>query len=129
VARPEIGQGIKRKTDGMVIFQEILQEKYLSESYYERKTKEFYELRLGQMTMDDLINKFLELLRFVPYIKEDKVKIQQFLSCLPQSYKDIIEFDNPKNLSKYLERLECAMISTNRGLKFPRHGRIRNKTE
>jgi hypothetical protein len=52
------------------------------------------------MTMEDLINKFLELLRFVPYIREDKVKIQRFLSCLPQSYKDIIEFDNPKSLSE-----------------------------
>jgi hypothetical protein len=26
VARPEIGQGIKRETDGMVTFQEIFQE-------------------------------------------------------------------------------------------------------
>ena len=27
--------------------------------------KEFYDLRLGQMTMEDLINKFMELLRFI----------------------------------------------------------------
>jgi hypothetical protein len=52
------------------------------------------------MTMDDLINKFLELLRFAPYIKEDKVKIQLFFSCLPQSYKEIIEFKNPKSLNE-----------------------------
>jgi hypothetical protein len=52
------------------------------------------------MTMDDMINKFLELLRFVPYMKEDKVKIQPFLRCLPQLYKDIIEFDNPKTLNE-----------------------------
>jgi len=52
------------------------------------------------MTIDDLKNKFIELLRFVPYIREDKVKIQQFLSCLPQSYKEKIEFDNPKTLSE-----------------------------
>ena len=49
------------------------------------------------MMMEDLINKFLELLRFVPYIK---VKIQRFLSCLPQAYQDKIEFDSPKSLSK-----------------------------
>ena len=30
--------------------------------------------------MDDMINDFLDLLIFVPYIKEDKVKIQMFLS-------------------------------------------------
>ena len=78
--------------------------KYLSESYYERKTKEFYELKLGQMTMEDLINKFLELLRFVPYIKKEKVKVQQFLSCLPQSYKDRIEFENPKTLDEVFRK-------------------------
>ena len=42
------------------------------------------------MTMEDLINKFLDLLRFVPYIKEEKVKVQRFLSCLPEAYKDKI---------------------------------------
>jgi hypothetical protein len=85
-------------------FKKYFKKQYLSESYYERKTKEFYELRLGQMTMDDLINKFLELLRFVPYIREDKVKIQWFLSFLPQSYKDRIEFDNPKTLSEVFRK-------------------------
>jgi hypothetical protein len=54
--------------------------------------------------MEDLINKFLELLRFVPYIREDKVKIQRFLSCLPQSYRDRIEFDNPKSLSEVFRK-------------------------
>ena len=56
-------------------FKKYFKKQYLSKRYYERKTKELYELRLGQMTMEDLINKFLELLRFVPYIREDKVKI------------------------------------------------------
>ena len=56
------------------------------------------------MTMEDLINKFLDLLRFVPYIKEEKVKVQRFLSCLPQDYKDIIESDNPKNLDEVLRK-------------------------
>ena len=51
-------------------------------NYYERKTKEFYELRLGSMNMEELINKFLDLLRFVSYIKEEKVKVQRFMSCL-----------------------------------------------
>ena len=69
----------------------------------ERK-KELYELKLGQMTMEDLINKFLDLLRFVPYIKEEKVKVRQFLSCLPQPYKNYIEFYNPKTLDEVLRK-------------------------
>ena len=56
------------------------------------------------MTMEDLINKFLDLLRFVPYIKEEKVKVQRFLSCLPQAYKEIFEFDNPKTLDEVLRK-------------------------
>jgi len=48
--------------------------------------------------MDDYANKFLELLRYVPYIKDEKVKIQHFLSGFPQSYKDTIEFDEAKTL-------------------------------
>ena len=81
-------------------FKKFFKNQYLSEIYYERKTKEFYELRLRKMTMDDLINKFLELLRFVPYIKEDKVKTQRFLIYLTQYYKDMIEYDNLKSLKK-----------------------------
>ena len=56
------------------------------------------------MTMEDLINKFLDLLRFVPYIKEEKVKVQRFLSYFPQAYKDIIEFDNQKTLDEVLRK-------------------------
>jgi hypothetical protein len=72
----KLAKGLKEKQMEWSDFKKYFKKQYLSESYYERKTKEFYELRLRQMTMDDLINKFLELLRFVPYIKEDKVKIQ-----------------------------------------------------
>jgi hypothetical protein len=66
--------------------------------YYDGKIKEFHEIKLGQSTMDDYARKFLELLRYVPYIKDEKVKIQCSLSVLPQSYINKIEFDEPKNL-------------------------------
>jgi len=56
------------------------------------------------MTMEELINKFLDLLRFVPYIKEEKVKVQRLLSCFPLDYKDIIEFENPKTLDEVLRK-------------------------
>ena len=84
----KISHGLKEKNLEWAEFKRLLKKQYLSKSYYERKTKEFYELRLGQMTMEDLINKFLDLLRFVPYIKEEKVKVQRFLNCLSQAYKD-----------------------------------------
>ena len=71
-----IKKGLKEKQLEWFDFKKYFKKQYLSESYYERKTKEFRELQLGLMTMEDLINKFLELLRFISYIHEDKVKIQ-----------------------------------------------------
>ena len=46
--------------------------------------------------MEEYANKFLELLRYVEYIKYEKIKIEHFVSGLPQSYKDRIEFMNPE---------------------------------
>ena len=60
-------------------FHKIFQENYMSEIFFDRKVKEFHELHMGSMTMDDFINRFLDLLHYVPYIKDEKVKIQHFL--------------------------------------------------
>jgi hypothetical protein len=100
----KFAKGLKEKQMEWSDFKKYFKKYYLSKSYYERKTKEFYELRLSQMDIDELINKFLELLRFAPYIWKDKVKIQRFLGCLPQSYKDKIKFDNPMSLNKVFRK-------------------------
>ena len=71
----KISHGLKENNLEWVEFKKLFKKRYLSESYYKRKTKALYELRLGQMTMEDLINKFLDLLRFIPYIREEKVKV------------------------------------------------------
>ena len=57
-------------------FRKIFQEKYTSERYCDRNVNEFHELHMGSMTMDDFINIFLDMLHYVPYIKDEKVKIQ-----------------------------------------------------
>ena len=66
----------------METIQKVFKQKYLSDRYYDDKIKEFHELRLGQQTMEEYANKFLELLRYVRYIKYEKVKIQSFMSGL-----------------------------------------------
>ena len=68
-------------------FRKIFQEKYMSKRFLDRKLKEFHELRMGSMTMDAFINIFLDLLHYVPYIKDEKVNIQQFLGCLPPNFR------------------------------------------
>jgi hypothetical protein len=51
--------------------------------------KELFELRLGSMTMEEY-EKFLGLMKYVGFIKDEKVKIQIFLSRLPSFYKENI---------------------------------------
>ena len=51
-------------------FRKFFQEKYMSERFFDRKVKEFHELCMGSMTMDAFINRFLDLLHYVPHIKE-----------------------------------------------------------
>jgi predicted AlkP superfamily phosphohydrolase/phosphomutase len=64
-------------------FKGYFQVKYLSEHYYETKMKEFFELKLGTMTMEEYEKWFFELLKYVDFIKDEKVKIQRFMSGLP----------------------------------------------
>jgi len=85
-------------------FVKYFRKQYLSEQYYEDKAKEFYELKLGNMTMKDMCSKFLYLLRYVPYITEEKPKVQRFLSCLPAIYKERIEYDNPRTLEEAMRK-------------------------
>jgi hypothetical protein len=47
--------------------------------------KEFFELKLGNMTIDEYERRFFELLKYVPFIKDETVKIQRYLNGLPSS--------------------------------------------
>jgi hypothetical protein len=76
----------------------------LYEQYYEGKAKEFYELKLGYLRMKFLCGKFFCLLRYVPYIVDEKPKIQRFLSFLASSCKYRIKFDNPKTLEETMRK-------------------------
>jgi hypothetical protein len=66
--------------------------------------KEFFELNLGSMTMDECENRFFELLKYVDFIKDENVKIQRFISWLPSFYSDKIQYDNSKNLQEAITR-------------------------
>ena len=59
---------------------------------------------MGQQILEEYVNKFLELLTYVRYIKDKKVKIQHFLNGLPQSYKDQIKFYEPRTLEEVIRK-------------------------
>lgn len=74
--------------------------KYLSKRYFDDREKEFYELNIGSMTYEEYTSRFLELLRYVPYLKEEKAKIKRFISGFLIPFKDRIEFNNPRSLEE-----------------------------
>ena len=54
--------------------------------------------------MKELCRKFLILLRYVPYIIDEKPKIQRFISFFPLMFKEQIEYDNPKTLEEAMRK-------------------------
>jgi hypothetical protein len=66
--------------------------------------KKFFELKLGSMTIDEYEMMFLELLKYVSFIKDDKVKIQRYLSGFPLFISDKIQYDDPKTLEETIRR-------------------------
>jgi hypothetical protein len=86
-------------------FKGYFQDKYFSEHYYERKMKEFFEIELGTMEMDECEKIFFELLKYVEFRNDEKVKIQRFLSGLPSLYNYETRYDNSNTLEEDIRRV------------------------
>jgi hypothetical protein len=69
--------------------------------------KDLFELKLGSMTIDEYERIFLELLKYVAFIKDEKVKIQRCLSGLSSFISDKIQYDNPKTLKETIRSTKC----------------------
>jgi hypothetical protein len=78
--------------------------KYLTKRYYDKKMKYFFELKLGSMTIGEYERRFLELLKYVSFIKDETVKIQRYLSGLPSFISEKIKYDDPKTLEETIRR-------------------------
>lgn len=61
---------------------------------------------MGSMTDEEYVRKFLELLRYVPYLKEQKANIHRFISGLLVAFKDKIEFDDPRLLEEDIRKMK-----------------------
>jgi hypothetical protein len=66
--------------------------------------KEFFKLKLGSMTIYEYKRIFLEILKYVPFIKDEQVKIQRYLSGIPSFISDKIQYDDPKTLEETIRR-------------------------
>jgi hypothetical protein len=88
-------------------FKRYFQKKYLTKWYYDNKVKEFFELKLGSMTIDEYARRFLKLLKYDAFIKDEQVKIQRYLSGLSLFISDKIQHDDPKTLDETIRRTKC----------------------
>jgi hypothetical protein len=100
-------QHISEKNVTWKKFKNNFEKKYLTKRYYDKKMKEFFELKLGSMTIDEYERIFLELLKYVSFIKDEAVKIQIYLSGLPSFISDKIQYDDPKTLEETIRRAKC----------------------
>eukprot|EP00253_Pinus_taeda_P029692 PITA_29692 len=100
----KIVKGVSEQNITWEKFQKYFKERYLTEPFYDEKAREFHDLRLGQQSMDEFINRFTSLLRYVPYIKEEKAKVQRFVSSLPAYIRERIEFDNPRTMDEAIHK-------------------------
>jgi hypothetical protein len=66
--------------------------------------KDFFELKLGRMIMDEYEKRFIQFLKYVDFIKDVKVKIQRILSGLTSLYIDSLHNDNPKTFEEAIRR-------------------------
>jgi hypothetical protein len=76
--------------------------------------KEFFKLKLESMKMDEYEKRFFELLKYVDFIKDDKVKIQRFLSGLPSLFNEKIQYDNYGTLEEAIKK-ENLLYEKRRG--------------
>ena len=60
---------------------------------------------MGSMTDEEYMTKFLELLRSVSYLKDEKAKFHIFVCGLPLAFKDQIEYDEPWSLEEVIGKL------------------------
>jgi hypothetical protein len=100
-------QHIKEKEVTWKELKRYFEKKYLTKRYYDRKMKEFFELKLDSMTIDEYERSFLELLKYVPFIKDEAIKIQRYLSGFPPSIGDNIQYDDPKTMEETIRREKC----------------------
>jgi len=83
------------------------QNKYLTKWYYDKKMKDVFEQKFGNMMIDEYKRRFLELMNYVPFIRDEQVNIQIYLSGLPSFISGNIQYDDPNKLEETIRHANC----------------------
>jgi hypothetical protein len=120
-------QHVREKNVTWREFKRHFEKKYLTKRYYDKKMKEFFELKLGSMSIDEYERRFLELLKYVPFIKDETIKIQRYLSGMPSSISDKIQYDDPKTMEETIRREKCLYDQQKENPTFQKSWEDKNK--
>ena len=60
--------------------------------------------RLGMLTMEEFVTKFVNLQRYVPFFRDEKAKVYRFINRFPSTYKENIEFEIPKTMDEGIRK-------------------------
>ena len=60
----------------------------------------------------------------MPYLKEEKAKIQQFINGLSIKFKDMIEFDEPRSLEEAIWKLKHCYEQSKRRSETNKIGKV-----
>ena len=74
------------------------------ELYYDEKGKEFNDLWLRMLTMEEFVTKFVNLQCYVPYLRDEKYRVYRFIGSLPPTYKENIELHMPKTMDEEIRK-------------------------
>jgi hypothetical protein len=112
-------------------FKRYFQKKFLTKRYYDKKMKELFELKLGSMTIDEYERIFLELLKYVTFIKDEQVKIKRYLSGMPSFINDKIQYDDPKPFEETIRHSKCLYYEQRGRTNFQKalEDKMKNKVE
>ena len=97
----------------------------MSEYYYDEKAKEFNNLRLVMLTMEEFVTKFMNLECYVPYLRDETTKVYMFISCLPLAYKEKMSLICVIPWMKQLENPSCATTCLNKDKNWTEVGNIK----
>jgi hypothetical protein len=59
------------------------------------------------MTIDEYERRFINMLKYVPFIKDETINIQIYLSGMPHFISDKIQYDDPETLEETIRREKC----------------------
>ena len=58
--------------------------------------------------MEEFVTKFVNLQRYVPFLRDEKAKVYRFINRFPSTYKENIEFEIPNTMDEAIRKVKLC---------------------